>query len=120
MRLVTSGLWRPLAWVLLVAIAFVTLSPLGLRPNSGFSPNYERLFAFALVGCAFALAYPRHIWLVLGFVLAAAVVLEVLQYLAGDRHPRVIDLVAKVIGGGIGVAAGTLLRAAWSRMAPRR
>ena len=67
-------LLRILAWLLLAAIAFATLSPIGLRPDSGFSPNYERFAAFAAVGMMFVLAYPRHIWLVLALfacVLAA-------------------------------------------------
>jgi Na+/glutamate symporter len=99
---------RILAWLLLAAIAFVTLSPIGLRPESGFSPNYERLFAFAAVGLAFALAYPRHIWLVLALVLGAAVALEVLQLVVGGRHGRFIDLVAKLLGGVVGVSAGAV------------
>ena len=103
-------LLRILAWSLLAAIAFVTLSPIGLRPNSGLSPNYERLFAFAAVGCAFALAYPRHIWLVLALVVGAAVALEAMQLLVSGRHFRLIDLAAKLIGGGVGVTGGVICR----------
>ena len=106
-------LLRILAWSLLAAIAFVTLSPIGLRPNSGLSPNYERLFAFAAVGLAFALAYPRHIWLVLTLVVGAAIGLEALQLVVSGRHGRIIDLAAKLIGGGMGVMGGAILRTAW-------
>lgn len=108
-------LLRILAWSLLAAIAFVTLSPIGLRPNSGLSANYERLFAFAAVGLAFALAYPRHIWLVLALVVGAAVGLEALQLVVSGRHGRIIDLVAKLLGGGIGVTAGAVVRVVLQR-----
>lgn len=111
---------RILAWLLLAAIAFVTLSPIGLRPVTGFSPNYERLFAFAAVGFAFALAYPRHIWLVLALVVGAAIALELLQLVTVGRHGRVIDVVAKLLGGGIGVTAGALVRPLWSKLASLR
>lgn len=119
MRLLSPRLLRPLAWLLLAAIAFVTLSPLELRPNSGLSPNYERLAAFAAVGCAFALAYPRHLWLVLCLVLGAALCLEALQFLAGSRHPRFVDLAAKLIGGSIGVGGGAIIHTAWHMLARR-
>ncbi|WP_423067014.1 VanZ family protein [Devosia sp. CN2-171] len=113
-------LLRILAWSLLAAIAFVTLSPIGLRPNSGLSPNYERLFAFAAVGLAFALAYPRHIWLVLALVLGAAVGLEALQLVISGRHGRIIDLAAKLLGGGVGVMGGMMLHSAWTRITAQR
>ncbi len=113
-------LLRILAWSLLAAIAFVTLSPIGLRPDSGLSPNYERLFAFAAVGLAFALAYPRHIWLVLLVVLGAAVGLEALQLVVSGRHGRIIDLIAKLLGGGIGVSAGAVARWMIDRALPTR
>lgn len=118
--LLSRRILRILAWSLLAAIAFVTLSPIGLRPESGFSPNYERLFAFAAVGLAFALAYPRHIWLVLAVVLGTAVGLEAMQLVLSDRHGRLVDLAAKLVGGGAGVTAGVVLRLLLQRFAPTR
>lgn len=111
---------RIAAWLLLAAIAFVTLSPIGLRPESGFSPNYERFAAFAVVGCMFALAYPRHVWLVLALVLGAAVAFEALQLVASGRHGRAWDLAVKLLGGTAGITAGAVLRIVWERLTPRR
>lgn len=108
-----------LAWLLLAAVAFVTLAPIGLRPNSGFSPNVERFVAFGAVGFAFALAYPRHIWLIVAVVLGAAVAFEVLQLLVQSRHGRVHDLIIKLIGGGLGIGAGVAARRMWEWLAPR-
>jgi glycopeptide antibiotics resistance protein len=111
---------RILAWLLLAAIAFATLSPIGLRPESGFSPNYERFAAFAAVGFMFALAYPRHIWLVLALVLGAAVAFEVLQLVASGRHGRVWDLFVKLLGGTVGITGGVVVQLAWRRLLAAR
>ena len=109
-------LLRILAWSLLVAVAFATLSPIGLRPNSGLSPGVERVAAFLAIGLAFALAYPRHIWLVVAIVGGAAVGFELLQLTVPSRHGRWIDLGAKLAGGGIGIGVGWVL----SRLRTRR
>lgn len=109
-----------LAWLLLAAVAFVTLAPIGFRPNSGFSPNVERFVTFGAVGFVFALAYPRHVWLIFAVVLGAAIAFEALQLAVQSRHGRFIDLVFKLAGGSLGIAAGVVLRRAWKRLAPQR
>ena len=111
---------RIAAWLLLAVIAFVTLSPIGFRPESGFSPNYERFAAFAAVGFVFALAYPRHIWLVLALVLGAAVAFEALQLVVSGRHGRLWDLFVKLLGGTVGITGGAVLRLMWGRLAASR
>jgi hypothetical protein len=47
------------AWVTFGLICFVTLSPIGLRPQTG-DPRLERFIAYALLGALFMAAYPRH------------------------------------------------------------
>lgn len=97
------------AWLLLAAVAFVTLAPIGWRPESGLSPQIERFAAFALIGLAFSAAYPRHLLLVAVAILGAAIGLEVLQFLVQGRHPGVRDVLAKLAGGTGGVLAGWLI-----------
>ncbi len=108
-----------LAWLLLAAIAFVTLAPIGFRPNTGYSPSIERFTAFGAVGFCFALAYPRQLWLVLALVLGAAIGLEALQLVAASRHGRLFDLTVKLAGGGLGVVAGVVARRLWARVVGR-
>lgn len=91
------------AWGLLLLVVVATLSPIGLRPHLG-GVRYERFGAFAAVGLMFGLIYPKRLWLVLGAVLASAVLLEALQFLTPDRHGRMIDAVVKMVGGMSGVA----------------
>ena len=64
------------AWTLLLAIVVFTLSPIGLRPETGASPRLERFVAFCVLSAAFTLAYPRHFVRVLMLVAIAAVGLE--------------------------------------------
>lgn len=107
MRLQT-GL-RIAAWLLLAGLIFVTLSPINLRPISPLPTQLERAIALAVVGAAFALAYPRRLLLVAVIVLVATVLLEVLQLVSPSRHGRVIDVAVKLVGASVGIAGGWLL-----------
>lgn len=100
---------RIVAWALLLIIAFSTLVPIGLRPETGAPPNVERAAAYALFGLVFALAYPRRLWLAIGVIVVSAVGLELLQLVIESRHARLMDAVVKLAGGGLGLAIGTIL-----------
>jgi hypothetical protein len=95
------------AWLALAFIAFVTLSPIGVRPSVA-SPHLEHFAAFALTGLALALAYPNRILLVVCIVAGAAFGLETLQLLTPDRHARAADALVKSLGGISGICAGQL------------
>jgi VanZ family protein len=92
-------------WLMLAFIVFATLSPLGARPSLA-SPHLEHFAAFALMGLAFALAYPNRVLLVVTIVVATAVGLEVLQLLTPDRHGRAADALVKTLGGISGISVG--------------
>lgn len=109
-----------LAWLLLAAVAFVTLAPIGFRPITGYSPSIERFLAFGAVGFLFALAYPRRLWLIVVIVLGAAVAFEALQLVSASRHGRVFDLAVKLAGGGVGIAAGVAVDRIWRRFGAGR
>jgi hypothetical protein len=98
------------AWASLAFVAFVTLSPIGLRPVV-LQPGYEHFLAFAIIGLLFGIAYPRH-WLLIGLaVIGSAVALEFLQLIAPGRHARLLDLMQKIAGGFIGLTVATLIAA---------
>lgn len=105
------------AWLLLAVAAFVTLAPIGFRPETGLSGQVERFAAFALIGLAFSMAYPRRLWLVAFIVLGAAMALELMQFLAHSRHPGLRDVVAKLAGGTSGILAGWVILLARRRVA---
>ena len=116
-RTVTSRLAQVAAWLLLAVVAVVTLSPAGWRPVTAIPANLERFAAFAVVGLAFSLVYPRRLWLVASMVLGAALAFESLQFLIEGRHPALRDVIAKLAGGGAGVAAGWAVSAVQRRRA---
>jgi apolipoprotein N-acyltransferase len=107
---------RLAAWGCLLAIALITLGPLGVRPVSHWSPTIERFTAFATVGVLFAVAYPRYILFSAAVVLGAAVLFEFLQLLEPSRHGRAFDAGVKIIGGMAGLTAGWLP----AKLFPRR
>ena len=102
------------AWASLALVAIAALAPIEFRPTSSLPPTMERFGAFAAVGLAFALAYPRQFWLAALIVIGAAVVLEVLQVLAPSRHGRPADALVKVVGATAGLILGWILLS-WQR-----
>jgi VanZ like family len=94
-------------WLALAFIIFATLAPIGARP-AFTDPHLEHFAAFALVGLAFALAYPSRLLLVIALVMGAAVGLEALQMLTPDRHARLADALVKALGGICGIGVGQL------------
>lgn len=95
------------AWALLGAIAFVTLSPIDLRPDTGHAVA-ERIFAFAALGAAFGVGYPRRLPFAIAVTFAASLGLEAAQLLAPGRHARLIDASEKLAGGLVGVTLAVL------------
>ena len=95
-------------WLTLAFIVYATLSPISARPEVS-TPHIEHFAAFALMGLAFALAYPSRLLLVITIVVGAAVGLEAIQLLTPDRHARVVDALVKTLGGISGIGAGQLL-----------
>ena len=93
------------AWVFLAFIAYATISPIQDRPSLPMPSSFEHLAAFAVLGALFCLVYPRHIALVCLIVFGSAVVLEIMQQLTPDRHGRIQDVIEKMTGGAVGIAA---------------
>ena len=98
-----------LAWLLLLALAVVTVGPIEFRPISPLPVQIERATALAIIGFVFALAYPRHIVLVGLILFAVTAVFEALQVLEPSRHGRVVDLAVKLVGAAIGLGLGWLV-----------
>jgi VanZ like family len=94
-------------WLALAFIAFATLSPIAERPSLTV-PHLEHFAAFALMGLAFALAYPNRVLLVVAVVIGAAIGLEMLQLLTPDRHGRAADAFVKALGGISGISIGQM------------
>lgn len=103
-------LFRLAFWGLLAALAFVTLSPIGIRPEVG-PANMERAFAYAAFGILAALAYPRRRLVILTTVIVTAGLLELAQELSASRHARFEDFLVKAGSGIVGWFAASVLAA---------
>lgn len=93
------------AWMLVAALVFVTIAPIGLRPIVAESANLERAVAYAFLGLVFALAYPRHRLFALVVVVTVAGMLEFGQTLTESRHGRMPDFLVKAVAASSGVLA---------------
>ncbi len=106
-----STVFRWVAWLLVIAVAVFTLSPIELRPTTPAPANLERFVAFAIVGGAFWLGYPnRRIGSVL-LVIGIAGLLEILQHVVPGRHGEPQDFAVKAFGSAFG--AFCALFSAW-------
>ena len=89
-------------WMAVVSIAFSTLSPIGLRPKTGY-PDEERFLAFFMGGACLAIGYPRYRCRVsLGVVIGGSF-LEAAQLFIPGRDAHVHHAVVKIIGGLAGL-----------------
>ena len=105
-------LFRWAAWLLLLAIAVFTLAPIEFRPVTGAPAGLERFFAFAAIGTAFCLGYPKHRLPILVLLVGIVGFLEIAQNIVPGRHGRLPD--------GMMKASGTLLGAAFATLVVRR
>jgi hypothetical protein len=106
--MITKVFFRCAAWLLVLAIAVVTLAPIGLRPISGVPVSVERFAAFAVIGACFGLGYPKHRFAILLVVIGIIGTLELAQYLVPSRHGHFFDSVVKTAGALLGLA-GSLI-----------
>lgn len=96
-------------WSAVLAIAFVTLAPIGGRPHlSDAGPDIERFLAFLLLSGTLSLAYPKRRGLVLALAIGLAIGLEAAQLLEPTRHGRPHDAIVKVLGAMVGAAFALL------------
>ena len=95
-------------WLLLLAIAVLSLVPPAYRPETDLSHTFEHLATFLITGVAFGLAdanrYVSRIVLLIAFV----GFIEVAQLLVPGRHARLSDFLLDALGVSIGVGLGHL------------
>lgn len=109
----TTLLVRVLSWSALMAAAAATLLPIDLRPVSSYPVSLERVGAYAVLGLLFAVAYPKHRWAILIWMIVVAGLLEAAQTLTGTRHGRMPDFLVKAAGAVLGVCLAPI--ASWLR-----
>lgn len=114
--------WLLFAVSVLGVIVFATLCPIGWRPRLFANPDLERFAAFAALGFAAKLAFPRKDYLTLPGLVLLAIGLELAQRLVPGRDARLMDGLVKTFGVLAGVPLGQVffsLRRAARRWADR-
>jgi VanZ family protein len=100
----SKAFFRWVAWLLVLTIAVFTLSPIEFRPVSTAPVSLERFGAFAAIGTAFCLGYPKHRARILVLLIGIVGLLEVAQNFVPGRHGRLPDGLVKVSGVLLGAA----------------
>src|SRR5262249_2911552 len=100
---------RPLAWLLLAAVAAFTLVPPAWRPVSQFPHSVEHVAVFLLLGIAFARAYPGRPYVFAGAAVVVAGTLEALQLFVPGRHATLKDFAINAAALCAGIAIATLI-----------
>ena len=105
---------RIFAWACLAAILALSLVAPSLRPVL-LPHNIEHAAIFALAGLAVGLGYPHHAARNMVALAIFSAVVELAQFYAPGRHPRVSDFVIDAFCA----SAGVVLAAVLARLLPR-
>ncbi|MGZ6244140.1 MAG: VanZ family protein [Candidatus Binataceae bacterium] len=102
------------AWACLAAIVALSLVAPSLRPVL-LPHKIEHAAIFALAGLAIGLGYPNHAARNMIILTIFSALVELAQFYAPGRHPRVSDFVVDAAAACAGVA----LAAMFARLLPR-
>ncbi len=100
-----TSLWRLGFWVALVVSYTLALLPQEMAPQIGrLSDKTIHFYAFGVLTLLLWFAYRLRYRVVAVWLLGYAVLIELSQYFTANRSAEVLDVVADVIGIGMGVA----------------
>jgi VanZ family protein len=104
-----TRLFQVAAWLCLAAIGVLSLVAPSLRPVTFLPHDFEHVAIFSLAGLAIGLGYPnRATQHMIALTLFAAAV-ELAQFYAPGRHPRVSDFMVDALGAGVGIVIALML-----------
>lgn len=115
-RLVRWKHWRAVAWCAFSLVGIASILPGSIEFRTRAPPELEHVFAYAVTGGIFAVVYGRKgAPLSAALLIIGAVGFELAQFWIPGRTPRVVDAACSIAGSMIGLAAGLVLRRAWSK-----
>lgn len=104
----TAPAFKFVAWIILAAIFIVSIAPVWVEPTLVISENTDRALGFLMAAFAFVLAYPKSPIRLAFFLIFAAIVSELPEFLWPGKQALVEDLMAKSGGVILGVTFGWL------------
>jgi VanZ family protein len=102
---------RLVAWLLLAAIAALSLCPPQLRPETMAPHDVEHVAIFAACGFAFGLAYYQQLPSVIFALASFSAGIELSQVFIPGRHARLTDFVVDTLAICISAIMAAVLRA---------
>ena len=91
-------------WLLLLAIAVLSLVPPSYRPATMIPHGFEHLVVFLLMGLAFGLGYASRYILATLLLIAFVGLVEIAQLFVPGRHARMTDFLIDALAVCIGAA----------------
>jgi len=107
------------AWICLAAIVALSLVSPAWRPVTILPHNLEHLAIFLITGFALGLGYPGHLARLTVLLVIFAAAIELAQFFAPGRHPRLIDFVVDAASACAGAVLAALI-ARWKPDLARR
>ena len=104
-----TRLFQAGAWLCLAAIGVLSLVAPSLRPVTFLPHDFEHVAIFSLAGLAIGLGYPNRATQHMVALTLFAAAVELAQFYAPGRHPRVSDFVVDALGAGAGVVVALML-----------
>ena len=102
-------------WLCSVATTFLSVVPPGGSVDLLISDKLVHLIGYCLLFVSCEIAYPkRNIWAKLLFVLSFSILIEIIQYFLPYREFSLLDIVANLVGVGL----GGLLLVTYKRIRP--
>src|SRR3954451_15761194 len=101
--------FQAIGWLCMVAIIVLSLVAPSLRPVTFLPHSLEHAAIFPITGLALALGYPGRIvhHMIMLVIFAAAI--ELAQFYAPGRHPRLMDFAVDALGACAGLAVAALV-----------
>ena len=103
------GLFRVFGWLCVLAIVALSLVGPAWRPVTILPHSLEHAAIFAITGFALGLGYPGGIARQMAMLVIFAAAIELAQFYAPGRHPRLIDFVVDALGACAGAALAALV-----------
>ena len=97
-------LFRMLAWLAIVLLAYLSLVPHEMEVRTGLPGHYEHAIAYGLTAAIFALAFPGRLrWAIVVGLFTYSFVLEFLQLLVPGRTYSPLEPLVSGAGAAIGM-----------------
>jgi VanZ family protein len=111
-----TRLFQLCGWLCLAAISVLSLVAPSWRPVTFLPHNTEHVAIFTLAGLALGLGYPNRGARAMAALVLFAAAVELAQFYAPGRHPRLSDFLVDALGA----CAGVILALAFTKLTATR